>query len=467
MHNTSQAGRGIGRTLVVLSGAPFLASLDLFVVNVAFTAIGHDFRGHTLADLSWILNGYPIIYAALLVPFGRWADRVGHKRVFLLGLALFTLASAAAAASPELGALIACRLVQAAGAAALTPTSLGLLIHAVPPEQRARSVRIWASIGALASALGPVVGGFLVEFSWRWVFLINVPIGIALLLLGIRVIRDYRAEDTEPELDIVGAVLLTVGIGALALSLVEGSGWGWTSAGILGSLALAAAALAGFAVNNARHRSPIIPPSLLKVRSFAWSTIAVTFFSATFGAGLLARVFWLQDVWGYSAVQTGLAIAPGPLMVPVFAMVAQALAKRVSPGVLACVGCLLWAAGSLYMLLAVGPESHYASEMLPAWLITGIGVGLALPTMLSSATAELSPARSGTGSAVVNMARQVGTVFGIALLVAILGSPTGYEQQHRAFTAAFWMVIVVGLLAAVTSLGLTQRKAPRVARVAA
>ncbi|EWM18464.1 MFS transporter [Kutzneria sp. 744] len=461
MVNTSQLARRSGRTLLVLSGAPFLASLDLFVVNVAFTAIGRDFQGHSLADLSWILNGYPIIYAALLVPCGRWADRVGHKRVFLLGLAVFTLASAAAAASPNLAALIAFRLVQAAGAGALTPTSLGLLIHAVPPEDRARSVRIWASIGALASALGPVVGGFLVELSWRWVFLINVPIGIALLVLGFRVIRDYRAEETETGLDIVGAVLLTVGIGALALGLVEGSGWGWTSPGILGSLALAAATLIAFAVNNKRHRSPIIPPSLLRVRSFVWSTVAVTFFSATFGAGLLSRVFWLQDVWGYSAVQTGLAIAPGPLMVPVFAMVAQALNKRVSPGALASIGCLLWTVGTLYMLLAVGPEPHYLTEMLPAWLITGVGVGLALPTMLSSATAELPPARSGTGSAVVNMARQIGTVFGIALLVAILGSPIGYDQQHKAFTDVFWMVTIIGIVAAVASLGLTQRKAGR------
>ena len=464
MHSTSQLdrpARTVTRTLVVLSGAPFLASLDLFVVNVAFTAIGHDFRGHTLADLSWILNGYPIIYAALLVPCGRWADRIGHKRVFLLGLALFTLASAAAAASPNLQFLIACRLIQAAGAAALTPTSLGLLIHAVPPEQRAKSVRIWAALGALASALGPVVGGFLVEFSWRWVFLINVPLGITLLLMGIRVIKDYRAEDTQPELDIVGAALLTVGIGALALGLVEGSDWGWTSAGVLGSLTTATITLAAFAVNNARHRAPIIPPSLLKTRTFTWSVITATIFNATFGAGLLAGIFWLQNVWGYSAIQTGLAIAPGPLMVPVFAMAGQALTKRVSAGALAATGCLLWAAGTLYMLLTIGPEPRYLTVILPSWLITGIGVGLAMPTILSSATAELPPARSGTGSAVVNMARQIGTVFGIAVLVAILGSPTGYDQAHHVFTIAWWTVIGIAVLAAAASLGMTPRKAAR------
>ena len=463
MQATSQLVRrgGTALTLAILSGAPFLASLDLFVVNVAFTAIGRDFRGHSLADLSWILNGYPIIYAALLVPFGRWADRVGHKRVFLIGLALFVLASAAAAASPSLAVLVGCRLAQAAGAAALTPTSLGLLIHAVPARQRDGAVRIWASVGAVASALGPVVGGFLVQFSWRWVFLINVPIGIVLLALGIRVIRDYQAADSAPGLDIVGAALLAVGIGALALGLTEGSDWGWTSAGVLGSLALAVVALAAFAVNNARHRSPIIPPSLLRVRTFAWSTVACVTFSATFGAGLLAAIFWLQDVWGYSAIQTGLAIAPGPLMVPVFALGGQALGKRVRPGVLACVGCLLWAGGTLLMMVSVGPQSRYLAEFLPAWLLTGIGVGLTLPTILASATAELPPARAATGSAVVNMARQIGTVFGIAVLVAILGSPVGYTQAHHAFTVAWWTIIAIAVLAAAASLGLTQRKAAR------
>ena len=169
--------------LTVLCAAAFMASLDLFVVNVAFTAIGRDFHGSPLADLSWILNAYAITYAALLVPLGRLADRYGRKAGFLLGLGLFTLASAACAASPNLWFLIVCRVLQAAGAAALTPTSLGLLITSTEPQHRARAVRIWASSGALASAFGPVVGGLLVEAAWQWVFLINVPVGVLALAL--------------------------------------------------------------------------------------------------------------------------------------------------------------------------------------------------------------------------------------------------------------------------------------------
>ncbi|MFJ7724480.1 MFS transporter, partial [Rhodococcus erythropolis] len=166
----------IGPLLAILSGAPFVASLDLFVVNVAFGDIAKSYPGHSLGEFSWILNSYAIVYAALLIPLGRWADRIGHKRAFIAGLALFTLASAACAFSPSLWALVVFRIVQAVGAAALTPASLGLLINALPAAKRQSGVRIWAAAGAAAAAFGPVVGGILVEASWRWVFLINVPV---------------------------------------------------------------------------------------------------------------------------------------------------------------------------------------------------------------------------------------------------------------------------------------------------
>jgi len=444
--------------LAILCGAPFLAALDLFVVNVAFTRIGQDFAGHSLADLSWILNGYAIVYAALLIPLGRWADKVGNKRVFVLGLVLFTAASAAAAISPDLEVLVACRLVQAIGAAALTPTSLGLLIHAVAPQKRAFSVRIWATSSAIASALGPVIGGLLVEASWRWIFLINVPLGIVLVLAASRVVPDHRADDANTELDLGGAVLLALGIGALSMGLVEGNDWGWGSAGVVGSLVVAAVALAGFAVNNARHRSPLIPPTLLRVRTFVGANVTIWLFSASFAAGLLGLILWLQQVWGYSAVTTGLAIAPGPLMVPIFAIGGQALARHVPPGTSAMAGSLLWALGFVMILLSVGPEPSYATAVLPGWLVCGVGVGLALPTILASATAQLPAASSATGSAVVNMTRQVGTVMGVSVLVALLGTTSGYEATHQAFQRGWWVIAALAVAAAVVSPSLTPRK---------
>jgi EmrB/QacA subfamily drug resistance transporter len=444
-----------GAVLAVLCGAPFLAGLDLFVVNVAFNRIGTSFPGHSLADLSWILNGYAIVYAALLIPLGRWADLVGNKRGFVLGLSLFTVASLAAAAAPNLPVLIACRLLQALGAAALTPTSLGLLLHAVPGERRAMSVRIWAASSAIASALGPVIGGLLVELSWRWIFLINVPIGAVLVWLALRQVPDYRADHAERELDLVGVGLLTVGIGSLALSLVQGNSWGWRTPGTVAGFVIAVVALVGFAWNNARHRSPLIDPALLRVRSFAWANAAALLFSASFAAGLLASILWMQDVWGYSALKTGFAVSPGPLMVPLFALGGQALTRRVSPGTLIAIGSALWAAGTLLVLTLAGPKPHYAAELLPGWIICGIGVGLALPTILASATAALPPARSATGSAVVSMTRQVGMVIGISALVAVLGSPVGYRDFYR----VWWVVAAVALAAAVTALNLSPRRA--------
>jgi MFS family permease len=176
--------------LIVLSTASFMASLDLFIVNVAFADIGRDFHGQSLGNLSWILNGYAVLFAALLVPLGRLADRYGRRAGFMGGLALFTVASAACAVSPNLWSLVAFRGLQAVGAAALTPTSLGLLLAATPNDRKVKAVRIWAAIGALAAAFGPVVGGLLVQLDWRWVFLVNIPIGIAALVAGHRLITD-------------------------------------------------------------------------------------------------------------------------------------------------------------------------------------------------------------------------------------------------------------------------------------
>ncbi|MFI5956027.1 MFS transporter [Cryptosporangium sp. NPDC051539] len=437
------------QVLAILCGAPFLAGLDLFVVNVAFADIGASFPGHTLGDLSWILNGYAIVYAALLIPIGRLADRVGNRRAFVAGLVVFTAASAACAAAPSVGVLVAFRLVQAVGAAALTPTSMGLLLHAVPAARRALSVRIWAATNAAAAAIGPVVGGLLVELSWRWIFLINVPTGVVLVIAALRAVPDYRVPDPATDLDLVGAAALTVGIGALALALVEGNDWGWGSSGVVASLVVAAAALAGFALNTARHPSPLIDLALFRARTFAWANVAVWIFSAAFAAGLLAGILWLQEVWGYSAVRTGLAVAPGPLMVPIFALGGAALIRRVPAGWLAATGCLLWAAGSVLMLTSVGPTPAYATEILPGWLLGGVGVGLTLPTILATATASLPPARSATGSAVVNMSRQVGTVLGVSVLVAVLTT-----SEPEAFRRAWAVIAAIAVVAAVAALGL-------------
>jgi EmrB/QacA subfamily drug resistance transporter len=394
----------------------------------------------------------------LLVPLGRLADRYGRKAGFLAGLALFTAASVACAVSPNLWSLVAFRGLQAVGAAALTPTSLGLLLAATPDTEKVKAVRIWAAIGALAAAFGPVVGGVLVQADWRWVFLVNLPVGVAGWIAAQRLVPDSRDVSVERVPDLVGAAYLAAGVGALALALVKGPDWGWASAPDLTAFVVAVIGTAAFWLRSGSHDLPVIELSLLRVRAFAWSNVTTVLFNLGFGAGLLAMVLWLQEGWHYSALRTGLAVAPGPLMVPVFAAVTQRLAKRAAPGALVAIGCLLFATGTLVAASSVGAHPSYATDLLPGWIIGGIGVGFAFPTIMSAATADLPPARSSTGSAVVSMSRQIGLVLGVSLFVAVIGAPVGYSALHTAFQHAWWMIAGSMIVAALTASGMNPRR---------
>ena len=449
-----------GLILTVLSLAAFMASLDLFIVNVAFDDIRRSFAGVTLTDLSWVLNGYAILYAALLVPLGRLADRFGRKAGFLLGLVVFTAASVACAASPGLWWLVGFRGLQAVGAAALTPTSLGLLLTATPPAGRARAVRIWAATGALAAAAGPVIGGLLVSASWRWVFLVNLPIGVVTLIGAWRLVPNSRDRTVTGLPDLLGAGLIAITVGSLALALVKGPDWGWASGRTLGGFAVAVLSGALFWLRSSRHPLPVIEPSLLRVRAFAWANLTTVIFSIAFAMNLLANILWMQQVWGYSALRTGLAIAPGPLMVPVFAAIAQAVAHRIPVGWIAAAGNAITGISAVILIFSLGAHPAYASEFLPAWVFGGAGVGLALPTLLSAATADLPADRAATGSAVVNMSRQLGSVLGISALVILLGSPTTFQQAHRGFQHAWLFAAICLAIATPAALGMTPKRQP-------
>ncbi len=316
----ARPGAGPGAVFTVVVAAIFMSNLDLFIVNVALPSIGRDFGGASLAGLSWVLNAYAIVFAALLVPAGWLGDRTGQRRVFLAGIAIFTLASAACAAAPDLAVLVAARVVQAAGAAALIPTSLALLLAATPPDKRPGRVRAWAAVGGVSAALGPVVGGLLVQLDWRWVFLVNLPIGAAALLAGVRVLPHPPARDNERLPDLLGVVLLTAGIGGVTGGLVEGPTWGWSSAGVIALLGGAAVVIAWFLWRCSHHERPLVELHLLRIPAFRSATAALFVFSIGFAAMLLSNVLWCQTVWHYSALRTGLAIAPGPAMVPALAV---------------------------------------------------------------------------------------------------------------------------------------------------
>jgi len=375
--------------LAIVCAGVVLASLDLFIVNVALPQIAADFDAEDgLADLSWVLNGYAIVYAALLVLFGRLAERFPRERGFLVGVAIFVAASAACGAATSLAMLVAFRVVQAAGAALLTPTSLGLVLASTAPERRHGAVRTWAAVGGLAAALGPVVGGVLVAVDWRWVFFVNVPIGIAALIVGWRRLPHVPGQPI-PVPDALGALLITSGVGLLTLGLVKGGAWGWGSATTIAVLAAAAVALVLFVVHTARHRNPLIDRRLFALRAFTGASAVALVFSVAFGAMLLSRVLWAQEVWGWSALSTGLAIAPGPLMVPLFAALAGRLVPRWGAGPVIAAGCAIFSAGAAWWALAAGPHPDYVGEMLGGMVLTGVGTGLALPTLIATGSVSL------------------------------------------------------------------------------
>jgi EmrB/QacA subfamily drug resistance transporter len=447
-----------GLVLAVVCAGVVLASLDMFIVNVALPLIAEDLGG-SLSALSWVLNGYAIVYAAALVPAGRLADRSGRKRGFLIGVAVFTVASACCAAATNTATLVGFRVLQAVGAALLTPASLSIVLATFPPERRGGAVRIWTAMGGLAAALGPVVGGLLTQLDWRWIFLVNVPVGLAAIAAGVRLIPDVAGERGRVP-DALGAVLLTAAIGMLVLALVQGNDWGWASARTVGLFGLALAAGAAFFVRSARHPSPVLELSLLRVRTYALTLMCTILFSAAFAGMLLSVVLWAQEQWGWTALRTGLAVAPGPLMVPVFAIAAGPLIARVGPGPVIALGNAVFAAGVLWWAATVGPQPDY-SDLIGGLLITGIGVGLTLPTTMATASVSLPPHRFATGAAVVNMVRQVGFAIGVAMTVAILGARVAGRSELSTFRHGWIAVAVVALLGAVPALLVRRAAADR------
>ena len=449
-------------TIAIVFTAVFVTNLDLFVVNVALPNISKDFHGASLGALSWVLNAYAIVFAALLVVAGRMADRSGHRRGFLFGLAVFTAGSALCALATDTGFLIGARVVQAVGAAVLMPTSLALLLASTSKERRVLVVRAWSAIGGVAAAFGPVFGGLLVQASWRWVFLINVPIGIFALVAALRVLPEVRSPERGRLPDMLGAMLLTGSIGALTLGLVQAGDWGSGSPRTIGTFAAAVVFLIGFLISSARHPSPIVEMRLLRLRALNTPTLGILLFSAAFAAMVLSSSEWAQNVWGYSALKTGLAIAPGPMMVPPLALSSGPLAKRIGPGAVAALGNVVFAAGILWWALGLTINANYAAAMLPGTLLVGIGIGLVLPTLIAAGAVALPLERFATGSGILNMARQLGAVIGVAVLVSVLGKPKGVNATHTAFQHGWYATIVIGILAAIVSLRVRDPfKAPR------
>ncbi|WNV77044.1 DHA2 family efflux MFS transporter permease subunit [Geodermatophilus sp. DSM 44513] len=447
------------RVLAVTAVAVFMGFLDVTIVNIAFPDLRASFPTTDLATLSWVLNGYGIVFAAALVPMGRFADRLGRRRVFLSGLVVFTVASAACGLAWDPAVLIAARVVQALGAAALVPASLALLLPEFPLHRRATATAVWGASGAVAAATGPALGGLLVAWGdWRWVFFVTVPIGLAALVPARRLLHETRGDtpDGGGRPDLLGAALLATAMGSLSLAIVQGPSWGWTSGGVLTALGAAAVLTVAFVVRSARHRAPVVDLRLFRVRSFAVANAGILVFSLGFYALLLCNVLYLTDVWGYGILRAGVALTPGPLTAAVTAVVAGRLADRFGQRVVAVPGGILFAVGAALLAASASRTPDYALGFLPATVLTGAGVGLTLSSFGSAAVAELPRTQFATGSAVTACVRQIGAVLGVAGLLALVGDTTADLGR---FQDAWWAMAATATAAALLAAALGRVRA--------
>ncbi|WP_327352455.1 MFS transporter [Streptomyces sp. NBC_01304] len=450
--DAGDARRKARLAFLVISAGFFLAQLDTLIVNVALPTINQEFHGSTLSGLSWTLNGYAIVLAALMVPAGRWADRIGRKNVFLIGVALFTVASLLCGIATNVPFLVAARVLQAMGAAALVPTSLGLLLASAPPEGRAKAVSAWAAIGGSAPAFGSLVGGVLLQADWRWLFFINLPVGIFALVAGLRALPTEEKPEQGPFPDAFGALLLMISISAVTLALVKAPEW---SAGqIAGLFVFAAVVLGWFVFRCSRHESPLIDLSLLRVPAFMMANISALLYSISFAALVFSFMQWCQDVWGWSGVRTGMALLPGLAIVPVAARLAAPVVKRIGAASAVATGSGAMTVGVVWWIATAELQPEYVKVLLPGVLLFGAGSALAITALMNAATAGLAPTAFATGSAIVNMVRQLGMALGVSLFIALLGTPDTPEEARTAFDHGWILTAAAGGVAAVVSLAL-------------
>ena len=443
----------------VASVAAFLVSLDSTMLYSAFGALRASFPDATAADMSWVLNAYTVVYAAMLIPAGGLADAHGRKRVFLFGVTVFIAASAACGLAGSVGWLIAARVLQAAGAALLTPASLSIVLAAFPQSKRALTVSLWGAVAGFAAAVGPSLGSFVVQsVGWPWAFFINLPIGALSLWRGAALLSESARTARRRKVDLVGMALLIVAVGAIALAIVESESPAWTRAQLAAAAATGVIALVAFIVWAKNVREPLVDLGLFRHRTYSAVNAATLSFGIAFAMMFFAFFFYMSNVWHYSQALAGLAIAPGPLMVIPVAIVTGRLAGRYGHRPFLVGGALLYAAAGLWFMLVPGVEPSYVAHWLPGLFLSGASVGLVMPSLSGAAVSKLPAQHYAVGSAVNQATRQIGAVIGIAITVLLLGHGV---VQRSDFDAVYGLHIGLALLTAVLCVFVNTRPAPR------
>ena len=439
--------------------AVFAVFLDTTILFVAFPAISADFSGTSASSLSWVLNAYTVVFAALLIPAGRLADRIGRRRLFLGAVVGFTLASALCGLAPSVGLLISARILQAVAAAAMVPSSLALVLQTVPRERVPVAVAIWGAVGAVAGAAGPTLGALVVDhLSWRWAFLVNLPVGVVSLVAGRRVLPEGREARPGRLPDPAGVALLAAGLALLAYAIVRTDEWGWGSGRFVGTAALALVLVGTFVERCRRVAVPLLDLGLFRSRSFSVANAGTVVFAIGFNAMFLGNVLFLTRVWGWSILRSGLAISVGPLVVAATAPVFGRLAGRVGQRRLLIPGGLVWASGGGWLLVLAETSPAWTTQYLPATVLTGFGVALCLPQLSSAAVQGLPPDRFGSGSAVNQAIRNLGATIGVALVVALTAGATPANALDH-FHRVWWLLVAAGLGVSLAAVMLPRRRA--------
>lgn len=450
-------------SLAIVSVALFMVVLDNLVVTTALPSIRADL-GATIESLQWTVNAYTLTYAVLLLTGAALGDRFGRRRMFLYGLGLFTLASAAAALAPTTGALIAARAVQGVGAAVVTPLTLTLLAEAFPPDRRGLAIGIWSGVSGLGVALGPLVGGAVVEgISWQWIFWINVPIGLALMPLAAR--RLSESHGPSRSLDLRGIGLGGAGLLGVVFGIVRGGEIGWTSATVLSSLIAGAVLLVGFLLWERRAPEPMLPLRFFRSRAFtAVNGVSLAMYFGVFGSIFLLAQFF-QVTQGYSPLEAGLRTLPWTGMPMLVAPIAGVLSDRIGSRPLMAGGLALQAAAIAWLAAVSTPTVPYGDLVIP-FVMAGTGMALVFAPAANAVLRAVRPQEAGQASGATNTIREIGGVLGIAVLATVFSS-TGSYASPQAFTdgmtSAIWVgaaVLAAGALLALLVPGREGMRAP-------
>jgi EmrB/QacA subfamily drug resistance transporter len=433
-------------TLGAVAFGLFMIMLDNTVVNVALPSIQEDL-GVGLSELQWIVAGYALTFAALMLTGGKLADHYGRRLIFVVGLTIFTLASLACGLAESGDVLIAARVVQGAGAALMNPATLSIISATFPTEQRGMAIGIWAGVSALALAIGPLVGGLLTDhLDWSWIFFVNIPVGVIAVAVSFLVIEESRDMSEEQRLDVPGQVAGGLGLFALTYALIEANSYGWTSGRILGAFAVAGVALAAFVWLERVQRVPMLDLDLFRNGTFAGANVVILLVAlAMFGVFFFVSLY-MQNILGFSAVEAGAAFLPMTILIILVAPVAGKASDRIGSRWLMTSGMVLVAIQLLYLSRLGLGENFW--DLLPGLLVGGMGMALVMTPSAAAAVRSVPVDKAGVGSAVLNAFRQVGGSMGIALIGAIIAAEVGDDRSPEAFVDGFSTALVVAALIA-------------------